>query len=93
MSHKHENLLRAIFHDPISANIHWREVESLIHHLGADVESLSGARIRVKLNGYEGILHRPHHGNTLGRQDIQHLREFLAHARSTPSQIEARQKG
>src|SRR5512134_686194 len=64
VSHKHENLLRAIFHDPISANIHWREVESLIHHLGADVEPLSGARIRVKLNGYEGILHRPHHGNT-----------------------------
>ncbi|MDH5287796.1 MAG: type II toxin-antitoxin system HicA family toxin, partial [Betaproteobacteria bacterium] len=36
MSHKHENLLRAIFHDPISANIHWREIESLIHHLGAE---------------------------------------------------------
>ena len=92
MSHKHENLLRAIFHDPISANFHWREVESLINHLGAEVESLSGARLRVKLNGYEGILHRPHHGNTLGRQDIQHLREFLSHARSTPSQYEARQK-
>ncbi len=89
VSHKHDNLLRAIFHDPISANIHWREVESLLSHLGADLEMLSGARIRVKLHGYEGILHRPHHGNTLGRQDIQHLREYLAHARATPSQIEA----
>jgi hypothetical protein len=89
VSHKHDNLLRAIFHDPISANIHWREVESLLSHLGAALEMLSGARIRVKLNGYEGILHRPHHGNTLGRQDIQHLREYLAHARATPSQIEA----
>jgi hypothetical protein len=89
VSHKHDNLLRAIFHDPISANIHWREVESLLAHLGANLEMLSGARIRVKLNGYEGILHRPHHGNTLGRQDIQHLREYLAHARATPSQIEA----
>jgi hypothetical protein len=89
VSHKHDNLLRAIFHDPISANIHWREVESLLSHLGAELEMLSGARIRVKLHGYEGILHRPHHGNTLGRQDIQHLREYLAHARATPSQIEA----
>jgi hypothetical protein len=89
VSHKHDNLLRAIFHDPISANIHWREIESLLAHLGANLEMLSGARIRVKLNGYEGILHRPHHGNTLGRQDIQHLREYLAHARATPSQIEA----
>lgn len=89
VSHKHETLLRAIFHDPISGNIHWREIESLLNHLGASLESLSGARIRVRLNGYEGILHRPHHGNTLGRQDIQHLREYLSHARSTPSQYEA----
>jgi hypothetical protein len=88
MSHKHENLVRAIFHDPVSANIHWREVESLLHHLGTEVEQLSGARLRVKLNHHEGILHRPHHGNTLGRQDIQHLREFLARARITPSLFE-----
>jgi hypothetical protein len=89
MSHKHEQLLRTIFHDPISANIHWREVESLLHHVGADVESLSGARIRVKLNGAEGILHRPHHGNTLDKSAVRHLREYLAHARMTPSQYEA----
>ena len=38
MSHKHESLLRTIFHDPISGNIHWREVESLLHHVGADIE-------------------------------------------------------
>lgn len=89
MSHKHENLVRAIFHDPVSANIHWREIESLLHHLGAEVEQLSGARLRVRLNRHEGILHRPHHGNTLGRQDIQHLREFLGHARVTPSLYES----
>jgi len=89
VSHKHENLLRAIFHDPISGNIHWREIESLLNHLGASIESLSGARMRVKLHGYEGILHRPHRGNTLGRGDIQHLRDYLSHARATPSQYEA----
>jgi hypothetical protein len=92
MSHKHENLIRAIFHDPVSGNIQWREIESLLHHLGAEIESLSGARIRVKLNGAEGILHRPHHGNSLGRQDIQHLREYLGHARVTPSLYEASRK-
>ena len=35
MSHKHAHLMRSIFQDPLSANIHWREVESLLHHLGA----------------------------------------------------------
>jgi hypothetical protein len=74
MSHKHENLLNAIFHDPINSNIPWREVESL-----------SGTRIHIKLNGHEGTLHRPHHGSTLGREDVKHVREFLAHSRVTPS--------
>jgi HicA toxin of bacterial toxin-antitoxin, len=90
VSHKHEALLRTVFHDPISGNIHWREIESLLGHLGADVEPLSGARIRVKLNGVEGILHRPHHGNTLDKSSVRHLREYLAHARCTPSQYEER---
>ncbi len=89
MSHKHENLIRSIFHDPISGNIHWREIESLLHHLGAVIEPLSGARLRVKLNGQEGILHRPHRGNTLGRQDVMHVREYLGRARITPSLYEA----
>jgi hypothetical protein len=89
VSHKHENLLRAIFHDPVSGNIHWREVESLLHHLNAEIEQTSGARLRVRLNGVEGTLHRPHHGNSLGRQDIQHLREYLARARVTPSLYQA----
>ena len=92
MSHKHENLLHTIFQDPINANIHWREIESLLHHLNAEIEQLSGARLRVKLNGVEGILHRPHGGNTLGRQDVAHLREYLAHARMTPSLHEAAKK-
>jgi hypothetical protein len=92
MSHKHEQLLRTLFHDPISGNIHWREVESLLNHVGAQIESLSGARIRVKINRAEGILHRPHHGNTLDRHAVQHLREFLGHAGVTPSLYEQREK-
>ena len=39
MSHKHEQLLRTIFHDPISGNVHWRDVESLLKHVGASLES------------------------------------------------------
>jgi len=78
MSHKHEHLIQSIFRDPISGNIHWREVESL-----------SGARLRVKLNGHEDVLHRPHHGNTLDRSGVKILREYLARARVTPSLFEA----
>jgi hypothetical protein len=90
MSHKHEKLVRALFHDPVSGNIHWREIESLLAHEGAVIEQLTGARIRVLLNGAEGILHRPHHGNTLDRGGVKHVREFLARARITPSLLDER---
>lgn len=88
MSHKHANLLRSIFHDPPSANIHWREIESLLSHLGADVEPAHGARFRVVLNKVEGFLHHPHNSNTCARTDIKQLREFLTHAGVTLSAYE-----
>ncbi|NOT12783.1 MAG: type II toxin-antitoxin system HicA family toxin [Methylococcaceae bacterium] len=77
---RHLNLLRSIFQDPISANIHWREVESLLHHLGAELEPTHGARFRVVLNNVESVVHHPHHSNECSRQDIKQLREFLTHA-------------
>lgn len=89
MSHKHQNLLRTIFQDPPSSNVHWREVESLLHHLGAAVEPIRGARFRVVLNRAEGFLHHPHHSNVCDRQTIKLLREFLAHAGVSPSSYEA----
>jgi hypothetical protein len=92
MSHKHEQLLRTLFHDPVSGNIHWREIESLLNHVGAQIEPLSGARLRVKIGKVEGILHRPHHGNTLDRNAVQYLREFLGHAGVTPSLYEQREQ-
>ncbi len=88
MSHKHEQLLRTIFTDPPSNNIHWREVESLLNHVGAEMENIPGARLRVKIKRMETILHRPHHSNTLDRQGIKHLREFLARSGVTLSSME-----
>lgn len=89
MSHKHANLLHAIFQDPVSGNIHWREVESLLHNLGATIEPGHGARFRVLLNGREGFLHHPHHSNACTKQDIKLLREYLSAAGVSPSTYEA----
>ncbi len=89
MSHKHVNQLRSIFHDPISANIHWREVESLLTHLGASIETAHGARFHVRLNRAETFLHHPHHSNVCDRNLIKQLREFLAHAGVSVSSYES----
>ena len=90
MSRRHANMLRTIFHDPPSGNIHWREVESLLGHVGATLESLPGSRVRVHLGRTEGIIHRPHHSNVLDSSSIVHLRQILARGGVTPSQYEQR---
>ena len=88
MSTKHRNTLAAIFHDPVSANLQWREVESLLNHLGATVEPSHGARFRVVLNGREFFIHHPHHSNEFGKPEVKYLRECLAGAGVTPSAYE-----
>lgn len=90
MSHRVANLLRTIYHDPPSNNVHWRDVESLLRHVGADLEPLSGARIRARIGHMEGVLHRPHHSNVLDASGLMHLRQFLARAGVTPSQYESK---
>jgi hypothetical protein len=93
MSRRHANLIRSIFHDSPSGNIHWRDIESLLRHVGVSLEPISGARIRMKLNRMEGVLHRPHHSNVLDASALVHLREFLARAGVTPSLYETKDEG
>jgi len=92
MSHKYESLLRALFQDPISSNIHWREVESLLHHLGAQIEPAHGGRFRIVLNGQENFVHMPHHSGTCPRDLIKHLRECLLHAGISLASYETQQQ-
>lgn len=80
MSQKHKRVLDSILQEPVSGNIHWREVESLLHHLGATIETGHGARMRVVINGVEGMVCKPHHSGVCSKQDIRHLRSYLVSA-------------
>ena len=91
MSHKHAHLLRSIFSDPLPANIHWREIESLLTHLGADIQPGHGAHFKILLNGIESTLHHPHNSSTCSKTDIKAIRDVLAHAGVTVSAYEAGQ--
>lgn len=90
MSNKQRHLLQTLFHDPLPSNIQWREVESLLHHLGAVVEPSHGARFKVLLNQHEFFIHHPHHSNEFARQEIKYLRECLSAAGVTPSSYDER---
>lgn len=85
MSNKHRHTLESIYREPASSNVQWREVESLLHHLGAEVEPSHGARFRIVLNRHEFFIHHPHHGNEFTKQEVKHLRECLAAAGATLS--------
>ena len=80
MGHKQDRLIGDIFQDPVSANIHWRDVESLLHRLGAEVIGSHGAALHIALNGVDAVVHRPHHGGTCSKQDVRQLRELLVAA-------------
>jgi hypothetical protein len=81
--------IASIFEGPVSGNVHWREVESMLTHLGAKVEPHHGASFRVVLNGVEGFLHRPHNSNTCTKQELRHVRDYLVSAGVSLSQREA----
>ena len=87
MSRHHTNLIRALFHDPPPHNLHWRDVEALLKHVGATIEPISGARVRVKVGRFEDVLHRPH-GGEVDRQSVLHVRAFLGRAGVTPAAYE-----
>lgn len=89
MSHKHDHLMRSIFQDPPSGNIHWREIESLLTHLGAEIEPSHGARFKITLNKVEAFLHHPHNSSTCSKTDIKAIRDVLTHAGVTLSTYEA----
>ena len=89
MSHKHQVLLRTIFGDPLPTNLHWRELESLLSHLGATIEPSHGARFKVTINQATDFLHHPHHNSDCSRDLVKQVRSLLAHAGVSHSTYEA----
>ena len=77
MNHKQKHTLEAIFKDPVSGNVHWRDVESLLEALGAELQVTHGARKTFVLHGIVGTVHKPHHSSMMTKQDIHHLRDYL----------------
>jgi hypothetical protein len=80
MSKKHDKILQSLFSTQMSGNIHWKEIEALLIHLGAELVEGRGATVVVKLNDHEFTLHRPHHGATMSKNELHHVRNFLGAA-------------
>jgi hypothetical protein len=77
---KHHKVLDAIFSEPVKSNIIWKEVESMLISLGADVEEAAGSRICIELNGVIAVFHRPHPRKETDKGAVKSLQRFLIEA-------------
>jgi hypothetical protein len=84
MAAKHRKTLRAIFDDPVRANIPWVDIEALCLSLGAERDEGSGFRIRFYLNGIRATFHRPHPQKETDRGVVKSVRKFLTEAGVRP---------
>lgn len=84
MNKRHQRALEAIFAQPISGNIKWRDVESLFKTLGAVLQERAGSRIAVLLNNKVAVFHRPHPSPNMDKGAVRDVRHFLINAGVTP---------
>jgi hypothetical protein len=82
MNHRHRKVLAQIFSHPISANIDFKEVESVFRELGASIENKHGNRIGVDLNGHSAAFSHAQH--SLPKDEVVQIRKFLEGAGVTP---------
>jgi len=74
---KHIKTLALVFKQPVSANIDWKDIESLFVGLGAEISEREGSRIGVRLFGEIRVFHRPHPSPKTDKGAVASVREWL----------------
>jgi len=84
MKAKHNKVLHSIFETPVNASIIWKDIESLLVGLGADLSEGRGSRVRVALNGVRAVFHRPHPKKEADKGAVVSVRRLLKEAGVEP---------
>jgi len=84
MNRKQRTTLAWVFEHPERCDIDWREIESLLRALGAEISEGRGSRVRVALQGVRAVFHRPHPKRTASKAQVRSVRRFLTRAEVTP---------
>ena len=84
MKRKHQKTIELIFGRPTSGNIKWRDIESLLVYLGAEVSERQGSRVGIRLFGERRVFHRPHPSPNTDKGAVTSIRKWLAENRVTP---------
>lgn len=84
MNKKHHRTLDTIFANPVRSNVVWKDIETLLWALGAEVTEGSGSRVRIALNGIKATFHRPHPKKETDKGALKSMRCFLENAGVQP---------
>jgi HicA toxin of bacterial toxin-antitoxin, len=84
MNKKHRKTLEAIYHQPTLPGIAWKDIESLLINLGANISEGRGSRLRIELNGEDAVFHRPHPAKETDKGAETSMRRFLGNAGVKP---------
>ena len=80
MQAKYRKTQEAIFKKLFQANIEWKDIESLLISLGAEISEDSGSRVRIKLNNVRAVFHRPPPRKEADKGSVASMRRFLKNA-------------
>lgn len=80
MNKKHQKTLQQIFQQPIQSSIAWKDIETLLKALEAEISEGNGSRVRIALNGVRAVFHRPHPHKETDKGAVVSIRRFLKEA-------------
>jgi len=75
MNHHHRKILHALFAHPVSGNIAFRDVESVLRELGAEITQAKSGKIHVVLNNKSANFSHTNH--SVSREEVVRLRKFI----------------
>jgi hypothetical protein len=81
---KHNRTLKAIFAEPVRANVKWADIEALLEACGAELSEGRGSRVRIALDDVRAVFHRPHPRKETDKGALRSMRRFLSEAGITP---------
>lgn len=77
MNVSHRKTLIAIFTDPVSKSLAWRQIEALLVAVGCRVIEGNGSRVRFERDGIIASFHRPHPAKEAKPYQVRDARQFL----------------
>jgi len=80
LNSKHRKILDLIFENPVRADVNWQKLEQLLEALGAELTEGRGSRVRIYLNDFRAVFHRPHPKRETDKGALKSMRRFLIEA-------------